>query len=120
MIAKQAQPKMSTKIRQGDLVIVTAGKDKGKQGAVKRVIKSVEKVKLIVEGVNIIKKHTRGDPNRNRPSQTVQKEAAIDVSNVQIYNQKTQKADRIGYRVEEDGQKVRYYKSTGDAIEASV
>lgn len=114
-------PKLRTKIKQGDLVVVIAGKDKGRQGSVKTVLKkNATGVRLVVEGVNIVKRHTKGNPNINRPSEIVAKEAPIDASNVQIFNQQTQKADRIGYKFLEDGRKVRVYRSTGEAIDANV
>ena len=102
------------KIKREDEVIVLAGKDKGKRGTVRKVVDSD---RVIVSGVNMIKKHTKPNPQMGIAGGIVEKEAPIQVSNVAIYNSSTSKADRVGYRVE-DGKKVRVYKSTGDAIDA--
>ncbi len=102
------------KIRAEDEVIVIAGRDKGKRGEVLRVL---DNERLLVGGVNIVKKHQRGDPNRNQPGGIVEKEAPIHVSNVAIYNDATGKADRVGVRVE-DGKRVRFFKSDGVLIDA--
>ncbi len=102
------------KIKREDEVIVLAGKDKGKRGTVRKVVDSD---RVIVSGVNMIKKHTKPNPQMGVAGGIVEKEAPIQVSNVAIYNSSTSKADRVGYRVE-DGKKVRVYKSTGEAIDA--
>ncbi|EDY85379.1 ribosomal protein L24 [gamma proteobacterium HTCC5015] len=101
------------KIQTGDQVIVIAGKDKGRQGKVISVNTALDKV--TVENVNMVKKHVRPNPQVGEPGGIVEKEMPLDVSNVAIYNAKTEKADRVGVRVE-DGKKVRYYKSSGDAV----
>ena len=102
------------KIKRDDEVIVIAGKDKGKRGKVTRVLPNG---RLFVAGVNIVKKHTRANPQRGIQGGIVEKEASINHSNVAIWNPASQKADRVGFRVE-DGQKVRIFKSNGEVIGA--
>ena len=102
------------KIKREDEVLVLAGKDKGKRGTVRKIVDSD---RVVVSGVNMIKKHTKPNPQMGVAGGIVEKEAPIQVSNVAIYNSSTSKADRVGYRVE-DGKKVRIYKSTGEAIDA--
>ena len=104
---------MASKIRRDDEVIVIAGKDKGKTGKVLQVITGTERV--IVEGINLIKKHQKPVPQLQQPGGIVDKEASINVSNVAILNPETGKADRVGFRVE-DGKKVRIFKSNGKSI----
>jgi len=103
---------MMLKIKKDDEVIVITGKDKGKKGKVLKVLEE----KLIVSGINIVKRHTKPNPNKGEQGGIVEKEAAIQVSNVAIYNPQTQKADRVGFKVQEDGNKVRYFKSTNEVI----
>jgi len=103
------------KIRQDDEVIVIAGKDKGRRGKVLKVIPDSKKV--LVSGVNIVKKHVRPNPQKNIQGGIVEQEAALDISNIAIYNTATDKADRVGYKVE-DGKKTRIYKSSGETIGA--
>lgn len=100
------------KIKQGDDVIVLVGKDKGKHG---RVSKVLDDDKLLVDGVNRVKKHQRGNPNLGIAGGITEKDMPIHVSNVAIYNPKTKKADRVGFRFEGD-KKVRFFKSTNDVI----
>ncbi|AJD47001.1 50S ribosomal protein L24 [Alcanivorax sp. S71-1-4] len=102
------------KIKRDDEVIVIAGKDKGKRGKVTRVLPNG---RLFVAGVNIVKKHTRANPQRGIQGGIVEKEASIHHSNVAIWNPASQKADRVGFRVE-DGQKVRIFKSNGEVVGA--
>lgn len=102
------------KIKRDDEVIVLAGKDKGKRGKVRKV---VDADRLIVAGVNMIKKHTKPNPQAGIQGGIIEREAAIQVSNVAIYNPETSKADRVGFRVE-DGKKVRIFKSSGAAVDA--
>ena len=106
---------MASKIRRDDEVIILAGKDKGKTGKVTKVL--VEESKVYVEGVNIIKKHQKGnpDPQAGQPGGIIEKEAPLHVSNVAIVNPATGKADRVGFRVE-DGKKVRFFKSNNELI----
>lgn len=102
------------KIKRDDEVIVLAGKDKGKRGKVRRV---VDADRVLVSGVNMIKKHTKPNPQAGVAGGIVEKEAPIQVSNVAIFNPSTNKADRVGYRVDA-GKKVRVFKSSGDVIDA--
>jgi len=104
---------MASKIRRDDEVIVLAGKDKGKTGKVTKVL--VESGKVYVEGVNLIKKHTKPVPQLQQPGGIVEKEAPLQVSNVAILNPKSGKADRVGFRIE-DGKKVRFFKSNNELV----
>lgn len=101
------------KIKRDDEVIVIAGKDKGKRGKVVRVL---ENDRLIVSGINMVKKHQKPNPMLQQPGGIVEKEAAIATSNVAIFNAKTGKGDRVGFKTLEDGKKVRFYKSTGAVV----
>lgn len=103
---------MAAKIRRDDEVIVLTGKDKGKRGKVKNVLSTG---KAIVEGINLVKKHQKPVPATNQPGGIVDKEAAIDLSNLAIFNAATSKADRVGFKIEE-GKKVRVFKSNGETI----
>ena len=103
------------KIRKGDDVIVITGKDKGKRGAVLRV---VDDDHVLVEGANKVKKHQRPNPMKGLTGGIIDKEMPLQVSNVAIFNPETKKADRIGFKVLEDGRKVRFYKSNGEVIDA--
>ena len=102
------------RIKKGDDVIVIAGKDKGKQGSVLHIMPSG---RLIVSDVNMAKRHTKPNPNKGVPGGIVEKEMSIDPSNIMLYNPQTQKGDRIGFRVLEDGRKVRYFKSTDEVVD---
>ncbi len=104
---------MASKIRRDDEVVILAGKDKGKTGKVTKVL--VESGKVFVEGVNLIKKHTKPVPQLQQPGGIVEKEASLQVSNVAILNPKSGKADRVGFRFE-DGKKVRFFKSDNELI----
>ncbi|MFT6345343.1 MAG: large subunit ribosomal protein L24 [Paraglaciecola sp.] len=104
---------MANKIRRDDEIIVLAGKDKGKQGKVLKVLPASNR--LIVEGVSMIKKHQKPNPQLGVTGGIVEKEASIHVSNVAIYNSKTGKADRVGFRLE-DEKKVRFFKSDGELV----
>ena len=102
------------KIKRDDEVIVIAGRDKGKRGTVRQVL---DTGKLVVSGINMIKKHTKPNPQAGVAGGIVEREAPIQISNVAIYNSEAGRADRVGYKVE-DGKKVRIYKSDGSAIDA--
>lgn len=102
------------KLKKDDQVVVITGKDKGKRGAIQRVL---DDNRVLIAGVNIIKKHTKANPQLGVQGGIVEREASIEVSNVAIYNPKTNKADRVGFK-EKDGKKVRVYKSSGDVIGA--
>jgi large subunit ribosomal protein L24 len=104
---------MAAKIRRNDEVIIIAGKDKGKRGAVTSVITG--KDKIIVENINMVKKHTKPNPQLQEPGGILDKAAPIHVSNVALYNAATGKADRVGFRFE-DGQKVRFFKSNNELV----
>lgn len=107
------------KIKQGDEVIVIAGKDKGTKGTVKRLVKDAAHrvTKVLVEGANMMKKHVKPNPNTNEEGGVVSQEALMDVSNVAVWNPLTKKADRIGIKTLEDGKKVRYFKSNGEVVD---
>ena len=100
------------KIKADDEVIVIAGKDKGKRGKVRRVL---DKNRVIVSGVNMVKKHTKPNPQAGVAGGIVENEAPIQVSNVAIFNPDTSKADRVGFKIEGE-QKVRIFKSSGEVI----
>ena len=102
------------KIKRDDEVVVFAGRDKGKRGTVRQVL---DTGKLVVSGINMIKKHTKPNPQAGVTGGIVEREAPIQISNVAIYNSEAGRADRVGYKVE-DGKKVRIYKSDGSAIDA--
>lgn len=103
---------MAAKIRRDDEVIVLAGKDKGKRGKVTKVLSNG---KLIIDGVNVVKKHQKPNPYLGEQGGIIEKEAPIQASNVAIYNPQTGKADRVGFRFE-GGQKVRVFKSNNEVI----
>ncbi|KXS53496.1 50S ribosomal protein L24 [Marinobacter persicus] len=102
------------KIKRDDEVIVTTGKDKGKRG---KVLKVQDDGRVLVSGINMIKKHTKPNPMLGTQGGIVEKEAPIQVSNVAIFNPQTGKADRVGFQVKEDGTKVRIFKSTSEAVD---
>ena len=101
------------KIRTGDEVIVTAGKDKGKQGSITKILSNG---RCYVSGVQIVKRHTKPNPNAGIAGGVVEKEASIDMSNISIYNSSTKKADKVKIKLLEDGTKVRIFKSSGKEI----
>ncbi len=103
------------KIRKGDDVIVTVGKDRGKRGTVLKVMSEVDK--LVVENVNVVKRHTKPNPQRGVTGGIVEKEMPIDQSNVMLYNPQTDKGDRVGIRTLDDGRKVRYFKSNNEVVD---
>lgn len=102
------------KIHKGDDVVVNAGKDKGKRGVVLRVVADD---RVVVEGINMAKRHVKPNPQRGTSGGIVAKEMPIHVSNVAIFNAATSKGDRVGIRRLEDGKKVRCFKSTGEVID---
>ena len=104
---------MASKIRLNDEVVILAGKDKGKSGKVTKVLTAEGKV--FVEGINLIKKHQKPVPQLQQPGGIVEKEAAINVSNVAIKNPASGSADRVGFRIE-DGKKVRFFKSNNELV----
>lgn len=102
------------KIRKNDEVVVIAGKDKGKRGKV-LVVRADERV--IVSGINMIKKHTKPNPMLGTQGGIVEKEAPIHLSNVALFNSESGKADRVGFQTLEDGSKIRIFKSTKEAVD---
>lgn|SRR5688572_25195051 len=103
------------KIKRDDQVIVLTGRDKGKLGRVNRVLPDG---RLIVSGVQMIKKHQKPNPQLGVAGGILEKEAPIQVSNVAIYNPATKEADRVGFKILEDGKKIRVFKSSGEAVDA--
>jgi large subunit ribosomal protein L24 len=102
------------RIKKGDEVIVVAGKDKGRRGSVLRVFTDG---KVVVEGVNVARKHTRPNPQAGVAGGIVEKEKPIDGSNVMLFNPTTSKGDRVGVRALADGRKVRFFKSNGEVVD---
>ncbi len=102
------------KIKKGDDVIVRTGKDKGKSGRVSKVLKDN---KVLVEGINQVKKNQKANPNTGISGGIITKEMPINISNVGLYNPQTKKADKVGYKVLDDGRKVRFFKSTNEVID---
>ena len=102
------------KIRKGDEVVVIAGRDKGRRGTVVKVLEG----QLVVENINMIKRHTKPNPQRNVQGGIVEKEAAIDLSNVMLWNPVAKKGDRVGLRTLADGRKVRFFKSNNEVVDA--
>lgn len=103
------------KIRKGDDVIVIAGRDKGKRGT---VLRRASGDTLVVEGVNLVKKHQRPNPMQGAPGGIVDKTMPINISNVMLYNPATGKGDRVGIKTLEDGKRVRFFKSNGEIVKA--
>ena len=102
------------RIHKGDEVIVTTGRSKGQRGHVLRVINAE---KMLVENVNMVKKHQKPNPGMNQAGGIIEKESPIHVSNIALYNPATGKADRVSFKSLEDGKKVRIFRSTGEAVD---
>ncbi|MEY3220739.1 MAG: hypothetical protein RIT27_2096 [Pseudomonadota bacterium] len=102
------------KLKSGDEVIVITGKDKGKTGKIVRII---DNEKVVVENLNLAKRHTKGNPMKNTPGGIVDKEMPIHISNVALFNPLTNKADRVGIKTLEDGKKVRFFKSNQEVVD---
>lgn len=102
------------KIKKGDAVIVLTGKDKGRQG---QVIKVINNRKVLIENVNLVKKHQKGNPNTGQESGIIEKEMPIDISNVLLFNPITKKGDKVGFKILEDGRKVRFFKSNNEVVD---
>ena len=100
-------------IKSGDDVIVTAGKDKGRRGKVAKVMED----RLIVDGVNMVKKHVKGNPQMGDPGGIQEKELSIHISNVALFNPSEKKGDRIGYRTNDDGRKERFFRSDSSVVD---
>jgi len=103
------------RIRQGDEVVVIAGKDKSRRGSVIRVY---DDDRVLVEGINVARKHQKPNPNAGVPGGIIEKEMPIDISNVMIYNPTAGKGDRVGIRSLADGRKVRYFKSNDEVLDS--
>ena len=103
------------KLKKGDDVIVTTGRDKGKRGT---VLRRIDDSHVVIEGVNRVKKHVRPNPMKGQTGGIVDKEMPIHVSNVALFNPQTKKADRVGIKVLPDGRRVRVFKSNGEMVEA--
>jgi large subunit ribosomal protein L24 len=103
------------KIRKGDEIVVITGKDKGKRGA---VLVRVDDERLLVEGINRVKKHARPNPMKGQPGGIIEKEMPIHISNVALFNPATQKGDRVGFKTLDDDRKVRVFKSNGELVDA--
>ena len=103
-----------SKIRQGDDVVVLSGRDKGKRGTVLQII---ENNRILVDNINVIKKHVKPNPNRGETGGIIEKEAPIQISNVALFNPNSNKADRVGYKLLEDGRKVRVFRSDGEVAD---
>jgi large subunit ribosomal protein L24 len=101
------------RIRKGDQVVVISGKDKGKRGDVVRMAGD----KLVVSNVNVIKRHTKPNPQAGQPGGVIEREAPIHISNVMLFNPATGKGERVGFKVLEDGRKLRVFRSSGEAID---
>ena len=106
---------MASKIRKGDEVVVLIGKDRGKRGLVTKIL--TEQNRVVVENVNVVKKHQRPNPNLGVAGGIIDLEMSIHVSNVAIYNPVTGKRDRVGFKVLEDGRKVRVLKSNNEVLD---
>lgn len=108
------------KLKSGDKVVVIAGRDRGKQGTILRIINSncaKKGSRIVVEGINLVKKHTKANPAKEKPGGIIEKEASLHISNVAILNIATNKADKVGFKVLQDGRKVRYFKSNDEVID---
>jgi large subunit ribosomal protein L24 len=102
------------KIRKGDDIIIRTGKDKGKSGRVTKILKDD---KVLVEGINQVKKNQKPNPNAGVSGGIIVKDMPINISNIGLYNPETKKADRVGFKFLEDGKKVRYFKSTNEVVD---
>ncbi len=102
------------KIRKGDEVVVITGKDKGRRGSVLQVFPDE---RVLVEGINVVKKHQKANPNMGVQGGIIDKEMPLDTSNVAVFNPKSKKGERVGFRVEEDGSKVRVFRSSGESVD---
>ena len=102
------------RIRKGDHVIVIAGKSKGQKGEVL----SVQGDRVVVQNANLVKRHTKPNPQAEQPGGIIEREASIHISNVMLFNHATNKGERVGFKSLEDGRKVRVYRSTGEVVDA--
>ncbi|HBS26038.1 MAG TPA: 50S ribosomal protein L24 [Gammaproteobacteria bacterium] len=102
------------RLRNGDEIIVIAGKDKGRRGTIEKVLSNG---RVVVQDINVVKKHQKGNPNAGVAGGIIQKEMPINASNVMVFNAATGKGDRIGYKTLDDGRKVRYFKSNNETLD---
>ena len=102
------------RIRKGDQVVVITGKDKGKRGEVVRVAGD----KVVVSNINIVKRHTKPNPQAGQPGGVIEREAPIHISNVMLFNAAANKGDRVGFKTLDDGRKVRTFRSSGEVVDA--
>ncbi len=109
---------MASKLKKNDEIVVLAGRDKGRRGTINRIVVKGERKKVFVEGINMIKKHVRPNPQANQQGGIFEQEAPLDISNVAIFNSATKKADRVGFKILDDGTKVRIFRSNGEQIDA--
>ena len=105
---------MANRIKKGDQVVVITGKDKGKKGDVVRVLGD----RVVVSNINMIKRHTKPNPQVGQAGGVVEREASIHISNVQVFNPASGKGERVGFKVLEDGRKLRVFRSSGEALDA--
>lgn len=102
------------RIRKGDQVLVIAGKNKGQKGEVMRVTEDT----VVVQNINLVKRHTKPNPQANQPGGIIEREAPIHISNVMLFNPATGKGERVGYKTLGDGRKVRVFRSSGEVVDA--
>lgn len=102
------------KIKKGDEVVVITGKDKGRRGTVLQVYPDE---RVLVEGINVAKKHQKANPNMGVQGGIIDKEMPLEVSNVLVFNPKSKKGERVGFRVDDDGSKVRIFRSSGETVD---
>ena len=103
------------KLKTGDEVIVLAGKSNGQRGKITKII--TDKGRVVVEGINMMKKHVKPNPQAGVQGGIVEMEAALDISNIALFNAKTGKADKVGIKMQEDGKRVRFFKSNGELVD---
>jgi large subunit ribosomal protein L24 len=106
------------KLIKGDRVVVLTGKDRGKEGEIQSRVEKNGQVKFIVQGINLVKKHQKPNPALGQTGGIVQKEMPIEASNLALVNPATGKGDRVGFKILEDGKKVRFFKSNGEVVSA--
>lgn len=109
---------MAARLKKGDEVVVITGRDKGRRGT---ILELLDDNRLLVEGISMVKKHQKGDPNTGVQGGIIEKEAPIQASNVMLYNPQTQKGDRVGFKMVGEGdaaRKMRFFRSTGETVDA--
>lgn len=105
------------RIKKGDDVVVISGRDKGKRGSVLRVLKNKRGGCALVDNVNLVKRHTRGNPNKGESGGIIEKEAPIHLSNLALFNPASGKGERVGFKTLQDGRKVRYFRSNDEIVD---